>query len=347
MSEDNTGESIVIWHPSCALPTVPDDRELTSLCLLHDKVILTSFGLFGVQPDDQERAFQILLKRPYPYEATAFIKKVQFLVKHQVITLESKTPYKFTCSSEGQIIGKIGNEQQQIQPPDSLATRFVVSAFNAFLTVLNNRELKDTDREELADSTYEMVSYSIARFHKYPFVTSDRNLKVLDDNPESGKMLTEILAQSSIYQLALPDIRATHAEDILEARFQLIDELLEFRAGILKLTYLLHQQVQNKNDLEEIRQEANILTSTIIKGSLLSLEGRMRQHKTKTIRRMLFGTGRILVEATKLFFPAGTAKKMISGGKSLLQLATEIDNATPPEDQVATYLYRLKGKLTR
>ena len=86
------------------------------------------------------------------------------------------------------------------------------------------------------------------------------------------------------------------------------------------------------------------LANTIIRGSLLSLENGMRQHKKINIRRMLFGTGRVLVDATKLFFGSGAAEKMIAGGKSFLQMATEIDNVKPPEDQIATYLYKLKGK---
>ena len=153
-----------------------------------------------------------------------------------------------------------------------------------------------------------------------------------------------MLAQSVICQLALPDVKAVHVGDILEARRELRDELLEFRAGILKLTWLLHQRVQNKNDLEEIRHEANTLVNTVIKGSLLSLENRMRQHKKKAVRRLLLGTGKVMVEATKIFLPGGATEKMISGGKSLFQLATELENSKPPEDQIATYLYKLKGK---
>jgi len=142
----------------------------------------------------------------------------------------------------------------------------------------------------------------------------------------------------------LPDVRAVSVDNLLEARNELKDELLEFRAGILKLTWLLHHQIQNRTDLEEIRHEADVLTNTVIKGSVLSLENRMRQHKNKRIRRMLFGTGRVLVEAAKLFLPGGAAEKLIAGGKSLFQLATELDSAKPPEDQIATYLYRLRGK---
>jgi hypothetical protein len=162
-------------------------------------------------------------------------------------------------------------------------------------------------------------------------------------NPDTlAEQLSEVLATTAIAQLALPEIRPSHVDDLLEARTALRDELLEFRAGILNLTWLLHQQIKGENDLTEIRQEADMLVSTKIKAAMLSLEHRMRQHENKRIRRMLFGTGRVLVDAAKLLLPGGWQEKLITGGKALLQTATEINSSNPPEDQVATYLYKLK-----
>ena len=71
----------------------------------------------------------------------------------------------------------------------------------------------------------------------------------------------------------------------------------------------------------------------------------MRQHENRRIRRMLFGTGRVLVDAAKMFLPGGWQEKLLAGGKTLLQTATEIDGARPAEDQIATYLYKLKRRL--
>lgn len=189
----------------------------------------------------------------------------------------------------------------------------------------------------LLDLNESFASYRTSCDSDIALVGDDGILEEFIERGNSPRELAATLAQSAICQLALPDVRAIHVEDILEARTELKDELLEFRAGILKLTWLLYQRVENKNDLEQIRQEAGTLVNTIIKGSLLSLENRMRRHKKKRIRRMLFGTGRVLVDAGTL--------SLASLGKIFLKIAGEVNSVKPPEDQVATYLYRLKGKL--
>jgi len=149
--------------------------------------------------------------------------------------------------------------------------------------------------------------------------------------------LHTLLAQSALCQLSLPGIRAMQVDDLLDARTALRDELLEFRAGILNLTHLLYRQVKGKNDVREIQQEAEVLVNTKIRAALMSLEHRMEQHKTKRIQRMLSGTGRVLVDACTW--------SLASLGKALLTLAGEIDSVKPPEDQIATYLYKLRRQL--
>jgi hypothetical protein len=161
----------------------------------------------------------------------------------------------------------------------------------------------------------------------------------------SAEQLSDVLGTTAISQLALPRIGTTHVDDLLEARDRLKDELLEFRAGVLSLTWLLYQQVKNKNDLNEVRQEADVLVNTTIKAAVMSLETRMRQHENKRIRRMLLATGRVLVEAAKMFLPSTWQERLIAGGKTLVQTATEIDSVKPPEHQVAAYLCKLKRQL--
>jgi hypothetical protein len=196
-----------------------------------------------------------------------------------------------------------------------------------------------------ADRQEAMASYAYSREHNHPLVTECFPLHMTTGPSTSSRQMCDILARSAICQLALPGVEPAQVDDLLEARSSLRDELLEFRAGILRLTWLLHQQIRNKNDLDEIRQEADVLVDTEIKAALMSLENRMRKHKDKRIRQMLFGTGRVLVDAAKLFLPGGIQEKLMAGGKSLLQLATEIDSVKPPEDQIAIYLYKLKKGL--
>lgn len=336
MSEENTEKSIVVWHPR-SIRAIPDAREVTSLCLFHDRVVLCSF-LCTKDREFQKRLLSTWQGKPEYEERIVFINKIEFLARQNVIRLIPADEFVSVQND----FAKSGKAILPIE---------LLNRFRNFVKIgcagIKNKD----DGEQYAkmvealDLSEEIVSYQASSAYNHPIITNEIYLRDSYNKTASTETLTERLAQSAICQLALPDVRAIHVDDLLDARKELKDELLEFRAGILKLTWLLHQQIQNKNDLEQIRHEADTLVDTVIKGSLLSLENRMKQHKKKTIRRMLLGTGKVLVEATKLFLPSGAAEKMISGGKGLLQLAAEIDSAKLPEDQVATYLYKLRGKL--
>ena len=294
---------------------IPDVREWTSLCLFHDYVIVWT-------PNNPTEENEILAKQA-TFEPLSKSK------------LAAETAFNniLTQFSEGEAVRLLTLvELRKLKLPRSDLSRIIA--------------LKKTKENMLpVRETFGMISsYAASKHYGCPIISDDSDFHDLGDGPQSAEVLSQVFGDSAICQLALPDVRAVRVEDVLQARGELKNELLEFRAGMLKLTWLLHQQVQNKNDLEEITQEADVLTNTIIKGSLLSLENRMRQHKNKCIRRMLLGTGKVLVEATKVFLPGGAAEKMIAGGKSLFELATELDSTKPPEDQVAMYLYRLRDK---
>ncbi len=190
-----------------------------------------------------------------------------------------------------------------------------------------------------------LASYSLSLARRLPLTVGNTPLPRVMAHKQCADVLPATLARSAISQLVLPNIKAISADDLLHVRTKLRDELLDFQAGILDLSYLLHQQVRNGNDLKGLRQEADVLVNTKITAAVMSLENRMRQHENKRIRRMLFGTGRVLVDAAKMFLPGGWQEKLVAGGKTLLQTATEMDSAKPPEDQIATYLYKLKRRL--
>lgn len=328
MAEETTDKSIVVWHPSLVY-RVPDVREWTSLCLYHDQILLRTF-LFDVE-EEHDSFLDFWLTKPGSRERFSFINSVRLLAEQNVIRLIK--PEEFTQVTDFNMVNKV-------HIPNGLEHRFEKFFKQNITKIKDNLDMI----LEGIDITDAVISSITSKLYHYPLVTNDASLQSPTHKIMSPQVLSEILAQSAICQFALPDVRTIHVEDLLEARNELKDELLEFRAGILKLTWLLHQQVQNKNDLEQIRQEADALVNTVIKGALLSLENRMKQHKKKAVRRLLFGTGKVIVEATKLFLPGGFQEKMIAGGKSLLQMATEIDSEKPPEDQIAAYLYKLMGK---
>lgn len=189
------------------------------------------------------------------------------------------------------------------------------------------------------------ISVCASIYNKCPLVTNEPILPRRHKLADSTEHLSAVLSKMAISQLALPEVRPVHVHDLLEARSALRDELLEFRAGIRKLTWLLHQQVKGENDLNEIRREADVLVRTVIEGAVMSLENRMRDYDGKRWRRMLFSKARVLVKAAKMFVPGTLQEKLIALGKTTLGLATEKDSAKPPEDQIATYLYKLKRHL--
>lgn len=326
MGKEMTDESIVVWYPSTL---IPNTRELTSICLLHDRVMLCN-RLF--EPRFQDSLFLAHLRREADHTgAIDFDAAIKVLACEDIIQMiDINRLYemrdKFTKMSTPSI-------------PHGLRERFK----DVDKALFKPKQIEDIKAGLKILSAF--ISYLVSKASNYPLITNDITLWGPQYWTRSPQIISTALAESAICELALPDVKVFHIDDLLEARHELKDELLEFRAGTLKLTWLLRQEVKDTNDLERIRHEANFLTSTIIKGALLSLENRIRQHKKKCIRRILLSGSRVLVEATKLFLPGGATEKMISGGKTFLQLATEIDNAKLPEDQVAMYLYKLRGKL--
>ena len=339
---DASDESVVVWYPD-TFTSARDTREWSSLCLLHDKVVV-----FKTIPPDQENDlldYSVQTGKLSQAEAEG-----QIDLNHILDELSHHRTIEIITEAD---IRKL-RECQRIRE-DALEFAAEVGELLAVLRSTHSMSdiLADKDAHRIfVDSVHRaMRSCAISKSFNYPFVSNAPDIDSVASYVQSGyispsaQSLADTLAASAICQLALPDVRAVHAEDIIEARTVLRDELLEFRAGILDLTWLLHQQVTDEDDLTEIRHEADMLVNTKVKASLLSLENRMRQHEKKRIRRLLFGAGRVLVDAAKLFLPGGISEKFIAGGKTLLQVATEIDGNKPPTDQVATYLYKLRRRL--
>ena len=187
---------------------------------------------------------------------------------------------------------------------------------------------------------------SAARRYGIPLVTDwDSSLPTdMETQQDILARLTTALAASSLSRLAAPDILISDPEDILLIRDELAEQLAAFRSGILDLTWLLRQTINNPRNLSEVLSEANNLTETKIKARLLDLEQRLRAHKATRMRRVLFGAGRVLINAVKLFLPGDSSTRLLAGGKSLFHLAKEIDATTPPADQIASFIYQLREK---
>ncbi|MCX5643466.1 MAG: hypothetical protein NTZ17_02100 [Phycisphaerae bacterium] len=314
---DRDDKSAAVWCPDPSLG-VPDTTEWASLCLWYDHVAYMSLRTLSFPRNGK------LFERDKPPTA------VEIAFDHVISELLRE-----------------GAMWPFLTPPSSAPmTEWDRHIPDWFLERATPRMEPDglsiyaSDRE--FEACFSIVS---SAYFRLPLVSTEPPFWQHHRSSSPDKLLSEVLATAAISQLALPAIRPAHVDDLLEARTALRDELLEFRAGILDLTYLLHQQVKGENELTQIRHEADVLVNTKIKAAVLSLEHRMQQHEKKRIRRMLFGTGRVLVDVAKLFLPGGWREKLMAGGKTLLQAAIEIDSAKLPEDQVATYLHKLHRQL--
>ncbi|MCL4518419.1 MAG: hypothetical protein M1587_04405 [Thaumarchaeota archaeon] len=155
--------------------------------------------------------------------------------------------------------------------------------------------------------------------------------------------VTQFLTHKIIEKLALPELRAYHVEDILEARLKLKTELLEFKAGILDLVWLLGQRVDLNGDLSGLEKECNILIETKIKAALMSLEAKINSHEDKRIRRMLRGIANVMLEIGKAFIAPDLSGALLSGSSAAIKAAEALD-VQRPEVQVASFIYKIREK---
>lgn len=315
-------KSVVVYYPSFV---IDDPRLLTSLCLYNDKVLLfirnqpeiTLASLRTKTKDDPTFAdellkFESFMKKPLPVLSDAGLL--------DVVTSQE-------CNKRFEKSGELPIDKHLLK-----------------------KMIQDSSSPRIKSGTTvgELIraldAYSVAKRYELPLAGSFGFPSDLMPGTARGEVeaTANILAHSTICQLALPDIVAINPGDILLIKDKLNDELIEFRVGILELTWLLRQSVTNKQALDEIRHEAEIIIHSKVKSALTSLEQRIKSHEKGRIRRMLFSSGRVIINSVKLFLPGGVSEMLLGASKSLFQLAVEFDLQKPPSDQVASFIYQLR-----
>jgi hypothetical protein len=319
-------KSTVIYFPDSI---IHDPGTLTSLCLFHDQIILFF-------PDDPVETITLLKKR-YDSKKPLLRKKLM--------------AYRYFLSGPLKVL-----------EPEGILTVVTPKSFKNMFPLAGNFEVASRMLQDIARTTFgkeysnkwtsivlrellrTVMALGTAKRYKLPLVTDKHSLphNTFQYSGQEVALLSDILARSAITTLALPNLRTTDPEDILRAKDVLKNELIQFRIGVLDLTYLLRQNVNNRSDLIEITKEAEVIVNTKIKASLLDLENRISQSNDSRVKRLLFASSKIAFDIVKLFLPGGVPEKIIAGAKSLFQLATTIDEKTKPESQIAGFIYGLK-----
>ena len=179
--------------------------------------------------------------------------------------------------------------------------------------------------------------YSVSNVYNIPiFSISDK--RIIVNNKEYVDFLANSLAVKTICQLALPEMVTCNVEDILNARDILKDELIEFKSGILELSYILHHGIKNRNNFEEINSECEILVNTKVKAAVCSLENKIKKSRNRRIKNLILTGSKILLSGGNLLSLGSQGKELMENGLELVDSLKGISEFEKPEHKIATYV---------
>ena len=183
---------------------------------------------------------------------------------------------------------------------------------------------------------------SVAYTYNIPIIT-DKSFYNTKSTSNNVSLISGILMHQTLNKLALPRFNAYSADDILLARIKLKDELQNFKAAILALVWILHQKVDISSDINLVIREINILIDTKIKSALISLETKIKNHEASRIKRIIKGSANVILELGKAIISPLPANRIMGVGGSLIK-AAESFNSTFPENQLASFIYKVREK---
>lgn len=320
-------------------PFIEDMGVLTTLCLLHDEVLLfgskplkehldeywgaESGTAEGDVPSIVEQTFRDL----YPEGV------VSFLAPSEVST-------RFPGADDMELPGVEGVQPAQVNGKDVLMIKTDPGKLNE-LSKLILRGVNPGIRTA-RDLLRETSMIGAAHTSGIPIVTQRAQINLLPSSTRVAEAAT-FIAHRTLQRLALPELRAYDAGDILEARAKLKDELAEFKAGLLELVWALHQKSDLGGDFRELSHQCDILIETKISSAVSQLERAVANHESMKIRRMLITTGAALLELGKALLTPGYSSALLGGSGAVLEIAKRMETPAPTM-QVASFIYRVREK---
>lgn len=329
-------QSSVIYGDS---PFVEDMGVLTTLCLLHDEVLL-----FGSKPLDEQLNdyWERSTARANAATASPVEQAFQVLLPEKVISFlaPSDVEERFPGSDATELPGIDGFETTEAHGETSFVARIDAKNLNLVsrLVIAGFKKGPRTVSSVIRDAA--LVSAAVQS--QLPIVCEDAYVALAPTATRVSEVAS-FLAHRTFRKLALPELRAYHAEDILEARLKLKGELIEFRAGILELVWLLHQRSDLSADPKEIGRDCDVLIETKIAAAISSLEQAIAKHESRSIRRILKATGGALVELGKSLITPSMTGVLVGGSGALMKLSESIETQTP-SIQIASFVYKARER---
>lgn len=329
-----TNRSRVIYGDS---PFIEDMGMLTSLCLLHDEVMLIGNNSLD---EELESYWEGLGERAKNSSPTVVEQAIQILLPESVVSYYSASDAKelwdddFGKMNTGISFGEFDDSAQNIP---------------MYLDPLQQTDLTDlllngisggsrTVNAMLRDVNILSVSFG----SRIPILSKGGCIVPVRSKTFVSEAANH-LANVAVRALVLPELEAYRAEDILEARLKLAADLQAFRAGILDLVWVLYERSGLIDDLAKFHRDCEVLVSTKLVAALSSLEAAIQSHQNKGIRRILKTTGGVFMELGKASLGGGFPGFLLGVSGAALKVSEHME-ASSPTVPIASYLYKIREK---
>lgn len=320
----------VIYEPDFI---ILNNELLTSLCVYFDELILIS-----------NRSIDDELYRIKENKDSGYMVKKEYvntvlkpLVQEGVITLYDSNEICEICPNSLEIdLGDMEIKQ-------------VEDAVHLDIKSLNDNRISRAMVEMLLKENCKVGD--LVRLISVYSLSMEYNIPIIKNTIQKGRYgaqeLSDLLAMKVLCKLAMPQITTTNCEDIIKIRKELKDELIEFRAGILDLTYLLYQSLKaTPNDKQNISQEIDMLVDTKINSAVLSLEHKLSDSKRSRVPNIILNGGKFLMSGALLALGIENQESTLSNGASFLQSVLDMKSLkNEPQDKIASYIVSLSKYL--
>lgn len=320
-------------------PFIEDMGLLTLLCLLHDEVLLFGSKPLGEQFESfwENNKFDKHSNIPSVIEQTFQVLEPEGVVSY--LSPETAS-VRFPGTDELELSGIEGIEERDVGGKKDLLLKVKPEEINALSRFLLQGTKSGT--RTVSDLLRDASMLAAAFKFNIPVLTDSSHI-FIKGKGSNVQPVSNFLAHKTLEKLALPELRAYHAEDILEARLKLKSEFTSFKAAILDLVWLLHQQVDLNANLETLPKECDHLIETKITSALLQLENSIKNHQSSRVRRILRSTGSVMIELGKSLITPDISSALIGGSTTLLKATDALQNSQP-SNHIASFIYKIKDK---
>lgn len=326
-------QSTIIYGSS---PFIEDMGVLTTLCLLHDEVLL-----FGTCSLEEQLGKYWDANQEQPKSDSVIEQIFQVLEPEKLVTFMSPQDAmdRFPTSNV-KLDGILNVEQTEINGKKSIYLNVDEDKLSPLSKMILNGTT--TSQRNISSFVRDLNVFSTAYTSNIPIISTAEHFTI-NRSDTNVSAVANYIAHQTLEKLALPQLRAYHAEDILEARVKLKSEFIEFKAAILDLVWLLHQKIDLDENLSKLPKECSILIDTKIRSSMLLLESAISTHKSSAIRRLLQTSGNVVLELGKSLVSPSISSALLGGSAAVLK-ATETMDMQQPSNHIASYIYKVREK---